>query len=154
MGIVLGLVAARVTLASEQAWRLGLIVYELVTNAARHGLGGSAGKIHVDLSCTDDLVYCEVTDNGSASPHIGCGQGLKIIDHLARDIGGTIERHFDSDGSWSTVIFPFAAPATRAIDDTISDGSLYSRKCMPRSLAGKLGKQRFDLPAMGRSQLD
>jgi two-component sensor histidine kinase len=57
MGIVLGLVAARVTLASEQAWRLGLIVYELVTNAARHGLGGSAGKIHVDLSCTDDLVY-------------------------------------------------------------------------------------------------
>jgi two-component sensor histidine kinase len=133
MGIELELVAARVTLPSDQAWRLGLIVYELVTNAARHGLRGSAGIIRVDLSCTDNLVYCKVTDNGSPSPHTGRGQGLTIIGHLARDIGGTIDRHFGADGSRSILIFPFATTATRAIEDPISNGSLHSRKYMPHS---------------------
>jgi two-component sensor histidine kinase len=112
-GAVLELVSARVTLVSEQAWRLGLIVYELVTNAARHGLRGSVGTIHVELTCTDESLRCKVTDNGLAPPHIGGGQGLKIISRLAKDLGGTVECNFEAHGSRCIVVLPLAGLTAR-----------------------------------------
>lgn len=122
-GVVLELVSARVTLASERAWRLGLIVYELITNAARHGLRGSAGTIYVELTCIDESLRCIVTDNGSASPHMGGGQGLKIISRLAKDIGGTVECIFETRGSRSIVVFPLAKQAVRP------GGTIERRNC-------------------------
>jgi two-component sensor histidine kinase len=113
LGIALVLVCAPMTLASEQSWHLGMIVYELVTNAARHAFGGRAGTVHVELACTNGDVQCVVTDNGSASPNIGGGQGLKIVSHLADDLGGTVQHRVQPNGSTSILVFPLITPGAQ-----------------------------------------
>jgi len=128
MGIALVLVCPPVTLASERCWHLGLIVYELVTNAARHAFGGRAGKVCVELSCTDGDVRCVVTDDGSASPNIGGGQGLSIVGYLSSDLGGTVQHRFQANGSTSTLVFPLVTPGPRPrgrINDVIAKASAY-----------------------------
>jgi two-component sensor histidine kinase len=129
MEIELALVCSPVTLASERCWHLGMIVYELVTNAARHAFGGGAGKVLVELSCPDGDVRCIVTDNGSASPNIGGGQGLEIVSHLANDLGGTVQHRFQANGSTSILVFPLVTPGPRPVERigaVIAKASVYS----------------------------
>ena len=47
--VYLVLAAPPLVLHSAECWLLGLIVYELVTNAARHAFHGSNGEIRVEL---------------------------------------------------------------------------------------------------------
>src|SRR5579872_3637504 len=54
-------------LESDQCWRLGMIVYELVTNAAKHAFSDAPAEIRVELSRRGELAECRVFDNGSAS---------------------------------------------------------------------------------------
>jgi two-component sensor histidine kinase len=106
MGLGMVLELATITLASERCWRLGLIVYELVSNAARHAFRGRPGAICVSLQCADDLVCCKVSDDGSASGKIGSGQGCQIVSDLARELGGRLQQQFRPNGSTSTLLFP------------------------------------------------
>jgi signal transduction histidine kinase len=62
--IDLVLTASPLRLPSERRWRLGMIVYELVTNAARHAFGNGNGEIRVELSRAGKFVECRVVDNG------------------------------------------------------------------------------------------
>jgi two-component sensor histidine kinase len=106
MGISLVLRASvPLRLSSERCWRLGLIVYELVTNAVRHAFNGRAGEIRIELKFGDGLVRCKVTDNGSASSNIRPGQGLEIVRQLANDLGGTVQHCFEQKGSTSLLVF-------------------------------------------------
>ncbi len=79
--IVIG--AQPIMLASERCWMLGMIVNELITNAARHAFGGSGGTIRVGLVEKNGVALCTVSDNGkhcsAAVPH----NGLKIVRSLA-----------------------------------------------------------------------
>src|SRR5258706_510462 len=50
MKIALVLTASPLWLPSERCWRLGMMVYELVTNSARHAFCNGKGEIHVELS--------------------------------------------------------------------------------------------------------
>jgi hypothetical protein len=61
----------------SDVWQFGLIVYELVTNAARHAFNGRAGKNVIELECTDGLARCKVTGNAFASSNVRSGQGQK-----------------------------------------------------------------------------
>src|SRR5262249_37879949 len=60
--ITLSVDAQAVTMQSDRCWRLGMIVYELVTNAARHAFNGAGGEIWVGLWYTAGLVECRVSD--------------------------------------------------------------------------------------------
>ena len=121
MKIGLVLAARRSSMQSDRCWRLGMIVYELVTNAARHAFNGKGGEIRVELLRSGPFVECRVLDNGSApanirpghiqpghirSGHIRPGHGLKIIEELVEGLDGRFEQQFGAWGSTSTVIIP------------------------------------------------
>jgi two-component sensor histidine kinase len=92
-------------LSSEQCWLLGMILYELINNAARHAFDEAGGEIRVSLTRAGDFVECRVTDDGTAPFFARRGRGLKIIEDLAARLGGRFEQQFGAGGSASRVIF-------------------------------------------------
>jgi two-component sensor histidine kinase len=104
--IELVLVAQSLWLPADRCWHLGMIVFELINNAARHAFPTGAGKICVELLRADPFFECRVMDNGSASADVRPGRGLKIIDALSRSLGGRVEQKFGTRGSCSILLFP------------------------------------------------
>lgn len=105
--IALGFRGPPLQLHSSQAWLLGLIVYELITNASRHAFSGGNGKIRVELVRAGARVICTVLDNGSAPANVQPGRGLKIIRELVKVLSGSCEQHFGAKGSRTILAFPF-----------------------------------------------
>lgn len=105
-GIELVLASRPFKLRSEQCWKLGLIVSELITNSVRHAFGNQAGTILVTFHASDSMAECSVRDNGVTRSPRESGQGLTIIDALARDLGGTITHEFGAKGATSVLAFP------------------------------------------------
>ena len=106
MKIDLVLAAPRLWLQSDRCWLLGMIVYELVTNAARHAFPGGIGGIRVELLRAGKFVECRVLDNGSAPVGFQPGCGLKIVDELTKALDGRFDQKFRVGGSASIVVFP------------------------------------------------
>jgi len=104
--IDLVLAARRLWLPSHRCWLLGMIVHELITNAARHAFAGRDGWIRVELSRTGALVECRVLDNGSPSVSFRPGRGLKIVHELTKALEGRFDQTFATGGSTSSVVFP------------------------------------------------
>jgi two-component sensor histidine kinase len=100
-------VACSLQLQSDRCWRLGMIVHELVTNAARHAFSGERGEIQVELLRAGSVVACKVQDDGSSQQHVRHGRGLKIVETLAKTLGGRFEQKFGTRGSTSMVAFPY-----------------------------------------------
>jgi two-component sensor histidine kinase len=123
MKIDLVLAAPPLWLQSNQCWLLGMIMYELITNAARHAFSGRNGAIRVELMLTGTFVECRVLDNGSARANCHPGRGLKIVDALAKALIGQVHQKFGSAGSASILLFPSSAEAqitaTRRIHHTV-----------------------------------
>lgn len=115
-GIELELASRPFKLRSDQCWKLGLIVSELITNSARHAFGNRGGTIKVELSAAGSLAQCYVRDNGVARSPRRLGQGLKIVDALARELGGAVDHEFGIDGATSAITFPINSDAL-LIDD-------------------------------------
>lgn len=59
--------AEEIWLESGRSWRVGLIVAELIRNAARHGLADGPGAIRVSIAESCGWASCEVSDNGTVS---------------------------------------------------------------------------------------
>ena len=91
---------------SERCWRLGLIVSELITNAVRHAFRNGGGSIRVELLPSLSLIECRVTDNGTSKANTRPGHGLKIVEALAKSLGGTIDQRFGPRGATAVLIFP------------------------------------------------
>jgi two-component sensor histidine kinase len=106
MNINLVLAAPPLQMQSERCRRLGMIVHELITNAARHAFGGRAGEIRIELSCSGSFIECSVLDNGSAPESIRRGDGLTIINGLVEGLGGRFEQQFGAEGSKSILVIP------------------------------------------------
>jgi two-component sensor histidine kinase len=104
-GIELTLVEERVVLSAERCWHVGLIVSELVTNAAKHAFEKRGGRIRVEIRVERDRVLCCVMDDGKWK-HRRPGRGTKITDALASRIGGKLVRDFGPCGTAVTLIFP------------------------------------------------
>ena len=95
-------------LQSDHCWRLGMIVYELITNAARHAaFTNGSGEIRLELFRAGSFVECRVLDNGSASATVQPGRGLKIGRELAKFLAGAVEHQFGAGGTRSILIFPW-----------------------------------------------
>ena len=105
--ISLVVVACPLQLQSDRCWRLGMIVHELITNAARHAFSGERGEIQVELLEAGSVVACKVQDDGSSRQHVRHGRGLKIVETLAKTLGGRFEQKFGARGSTSMVAFPY-----------------------------------------------
>jgi two-component sensor histidine kinase len=106
MNIRLVLAADPLVMNADRCWRLGVIVMELVTNAARHAFQGrEGGTIRVDLSRAGECTKCRVTDNGAAPKKIRPGNGLTIVKDLAVSLGGTIKHQFGRHGSAAILKF-------------------------------------------------
>ena len=108
LGIELQFVETPLRLDSEQCWRLGFIVTELVTNASRHAFVKRAGSITVEAWCDGGGVQCRVSDDGQGAQRSTPGHGLRIIDGLLRDLNGRLEGQTGANGSTFTVSFPKA----------------------------------------------
>jgi two-component sensor histidine kinase len=107
MKIDLVLAAPSLVLQSDECWLLGMIVYELVTNAARHAFAGRDGEIRVELLRAGAFVQCKVLDNGAAPAHVQRGRGLKIVGELIKALDGRFEQKFGTAGSMSILVFPY-----------------------------------------------
>jgi two-component sensor histidine kinase len=105
MKITLVIAAGPLLTPADRCWRLGMIVYELITNAARHAFAGTGGEIRVGLGCSGSFVRCKVVDSGSAPPNIRAGRGLRIIEELVQSLDGTFIQEFGKRGSVSTITF-------------------------------------------------
>jgi two-component sensor histidine kinase len=120
--IDLVLTASPLRLPPEQCWRLGMIVYELVTNAARHAFRNGNGEIRVELSRAGSFVECRVVDNGAAAPaKIQRGRGLSIVDELVKGLDGRLEQRFGQSGSLSILSLPYKGEPQQACHEEKTD---------------------------------
>jgi two-component sensor histidine kinase len=100
--------ADNVLLPADRCWRIGLIVAELVRNAARHGLSGGDGLIVVRILADPGKLRCIVCDNGNAAPKSSTGLGQGLVRRLAGDLGGEVQWRFTDHGCTVEAEFPDA----------------------------------------------
>jgi two-component sensor histidine kinase len=99
------------TLSRETCQNLGLIVVELVTNAAKHAFRGRvAGRVSVSLLRAEGGWICRVADNGRGFDGDGKGDGLKLVHGLAAALDGELQIHSDARGVTAAVRLPDATP--------------------------------------------
>jgi|GEM_PF-4044170 len=97
------------------AWRVGAAVAELLTNAAKHGLGEPGGTVRVDVAVNANILRISVDDEGTppdrgksgSSAAGGCGGG--IIAAILGEIGGTMVRFGRPRGSQTVMRIPLGA---------------------------------------------
>jgi two-component sensor histidine kinase len=104
-GMLLRLTADEVWLDADRCWRVGLIVAELVRNAARHGLSGGAGAIWVMVEDVPEHVRCSVCDNGGGSPDARAGRGWRLVQALAAELRGSVAWRFAPNGCRAVLEF-------------------------------------------------
>jgi two-component sensor histidine kinase len=123
--ITFGVEAGGVRLGADAAIPCGLIVNELVSNALKYAFPGRArGSIAVRLTARGASITLEVADDGvGLPPSVELRRvptlGLRLVESLADQLGGTVELH-RSAGTCCQIRFPAPAPTTspkRASDE-------------------------------------
>jgi len=109
-GVVLECNIAEGALPRDRAVSIGLVVNELVTNAAKHAFTGrETGTITVTFGPRPGGWELTVSDNGSgidekAKPSADGGLGSRLIEAFARQAGGTISIESDRTGTIATLL--------------------------------------------------
>ena len=112
-GVHLELLEKKLEIDSEQCWRLGMIVSELVANAARHLFVSAPARIWVAAARRGALIWCRVEDNGMPSKNESESRGMRIVGALARELHGELEQYYRHDVCVATVVFPAVRVADR-----------------------------------------
>jgi two-component sensor histidine kinase len=97
-----------------QAECLGLVLCELVINAAKHGFPHKRnGVVRIEVARQDHGWCCTVTDNGGGFPDAvpAAGLGTQIVEALVRRVNGRMSVQSTAEGTTVTLLFPLA-PAT------------------------------------------
>lgn len=85
---------ADIRLNMTQATQLALVLNELIQNAIEHGFKDTEkGEVHVNIEEAEDEISIWVSNSGDAltedfDPSVVSHLGLKIVDNLARALGG------------------------------------------------------------------
>jgi two-component sensor histidine kinase len=95
-----------VVLDAKRCWRAELIISELITNASRHAFTSQAGRISVTVETAAGQIICRVSDDGSPTATLKRGLGSELIDALAADLDGHVERIHKASGTTITLFFP------------------------------------------------
>jgi two-component sensor histidine kinase len=94
-------------LESRRCERLGLVIAELVTNAAKHAFPNQQpGLIRIEAFYRDGSWHCTVKDSGVGTSGARRGVGGRIVEDLARSIGGYAVTDSCPDGTTVTVVVP------------------------------------------------
>ena len=92
----------RVTMQRDRAVAVGLVVNELVTNAAKHAfLGRESGEIRVALEARDGTARLSVVDNGIGLPPVRRegALGQRLIDGFSKQANGLLTSDSNSNGT-------------------------------------------------------
>lgn len=93
-------------LRSGTCERLGLIITELATNAAKHAFTGlDGGTVRVELASKSGRWFCTVSDNGTGIATPISNSGTRIVDDIAQMIGGTLALRSGADGTSVSITF-------------------------------------------------
>jgi len=93
--------------------QMGMIVHELVNNAARHAFNETGGEVRVEINRAGNYVECRVSDNGAGLLFPGPESGLRIVRELVAIMGGRFELSAGVAGLESTARFPSEGPLAR-----------------------------------------
>jgi two-component sensor histidine kinase len=108
LGVPIAVTGVEAQLSTKTIQSVGLLLNELVTNAAKHG----TGTIAVNFSASESVCKLCVCDKGKGLPldfDFGTqkGLGLKIIDVLAKQLGGGVSvASHNGPGACLVVAFP------------------------------------------------
>ena len=97
-----------------QAEHLGLVLCELIINAAKHGFAHKrTGAVRIEVVRQDHGWCCTVTDNGGGFPDVVpvAGLGTQIVEALVRRLNGRMIVQSTAEGTTVTLLIPLA-PAT------------------------------------------
>jgi two-component sensor histidine kinase len=87
--------------------QLGLIIAELITNAAKHAFPGRTwGRVSVALRRVDEAWTCIVQDNGSGLRAGVGGDGGRLVEALARGVRAELRTFSDASGVLVAVRLP------------------------------------------------
>ena len=95
-----------IMLDAKRCWRAELIISEFITNAERHAFMPQTGLISVAVETAAGQIICGVSDNGSPTAALKRGLGSELIDALAADLDGYVERIHTASGTTITLFFP------------------------------------------------
>ncbi|MDY7524940.1 sensor histidine kinase [Sphingomonas sp. 10B4] len=105
-----------ISLHADQAVAVGLLLTELVTNAAKYAYGDAGGRVVVTAKAQDSAIVVTVRDFGKGLPEAfdmtsrsSTSLGMQLIRTLVRSLDGVIEAGSDG-GAWFAITFP-AKPA-------------------------------------------
>ena len=101
--------ADEIELAIDRAVPLGLILNEAATNSIKHAFGTKGGSISIRLAGGVGYGEARLTvsdDGGGIVEGSKGGSGLKLIDALAKQLGGTQTRESSPNGTSIAVTFP------------------------------------------------
>jgi two-component sensor histidine kinase len=100
-------------LKTDSSINLGVIVTEWVTNAFKYAYPEKPGEVRVRLRrLTDDKAELSVEDDGvgrSEGPARGTGLGTRIVNAMARSIGGDVEYVVAGSGTVARLAFSAAS---------------------------------------------
>ena len=103
-----------VTLSMNQATQMALVINELILNAVEHGFAETVqGEVHITIEAPDADVSLWVSNSGDPLPEgfdptVASHLGLKIVDNLARALGGRFSMRNDLGWTVAEVKFPKA----------------------------------------------
>lgn len=99
-----------IELKTERAIPIALIVNELITNVLKYAYPpGNPGPVVLKLKASEGgMLVLSVSDEGTgmSSTTTAGGLGTRLIDTMAAQLGGTIERRIDGRGYSVSVTFP------------------------------------------------
>jgi two-component sensor histidine kinase len=111
LGVIVECRLHSVLVPASMARDLGIIIVELVANAAKHAFAGQPGRIGVELYETPVGLLCRVTDDGrglaadvSARPMGGLAAARRLAVHL----GGSLD--IASSSRWGGAAFSVEIP--------------------------------------------
>ena len=101
--------ADEVELSIDRAVPLGLVLNEAATNSVKHAFAEKGGRILVRLQTGVGFGEGRLTisdDGHGFEKRPSNGSGLKLIESLARQIGGQVSTESSHDGTTTSVTFP------------------------------------------------
>jgi len=90
--------AAPVTVPTDKAVIIGLVVTELFINAVKYAYRGKPGRLDIGLVEDGDRLLLTVADQGGGKQGPRVGFGSKMMDALVRQMGGVLTYHDNAPG--------------------------------------------------------
>lgn len=94
------------TLPGASCAKLGLVICELVINAAKHAFpDGRDGLVRIEVVREGGLCRCIIADNGVGLGTLAGGSGAQIVDLLVKDLDGLMQTDSGPRGTQIAVTF-------------------------------------------------